>query len=83
MNHTTSHLHTASCELDMARTYAASLHLATTPRQYDSRLNMALACCAAARTAAVRGGLTNLVTQADDLVDAIYAAVLPAAAIAA
>lgn len=65
----------ATMELDLARTYAASLHLARTETQLVARIAMALECCAAARQAAVIGALPALVAQADELAAAVRAAI--------
>lgn len=71
-----THEYTATMELELARTTAASLHLARSERQLASRIGLALECCAAARQAALIGGLVHLVSQADELAAAIRSAIV-------
>lgn len=78
-----THLHTANCELDLARTTAASLHLARSEAQLVSRLALVRECCGMARQAAIIGNLPHLVVQVDELLAAVNAALAPASKIAA
>lgn len=75
--------HGIACELDLARTTAASLHLARTEAQLVSRIALVRECCAAARCLALTAARLDLVLQADDLLNAVNAALLPAAQLAA
>lgn len=72
-----THLHTANSELDLARTVAASLHLARSEAQLVSRIAMVRECCAMARQAALIGNLPHLVAESDALLSALDAALLP------
>lgn len=71
-----THLHTANCELELARGVAAHLHLASTEAQLVSRIALALDCCSAARQAALIGGYLHLVSQADQLAASIRSAIV-------
>ena len=55
----TQHAHAAHADLDIATTVARSLHLARTERQLESRIALALQCCADAEAHAWEAGLAT------------------------
>lgn len=67
-------MHDAVCELNLARTYAANLHLARTERQLIARVDAALDCARTARRFAVACGALSLATEAETLAAAIAVA---------
>jgi hypothetical protein len=79
----TTAAHAALAELDLARTYARSLHLAKTERQQAARLATCMACLQAARAAGVAAGMLTIVAACDELATALRAAVVQTASLAA